>query len=187
MNQVLIPDKLWVIDQYFEPQRFQQIKSLYRESRMPLSMQYDNRVLSDWSHSAELQQVAREQTDRISELIQQKLNPQVAYVSLDLSGAHIMMHRLHPDIFIQCQIVMSDAPAAGMEFAVCIDQNINQNSKTDYEPAEKITESCVETIAYCPNTASVYVNHPRRFVGMLNPIPANTVREVLVLSYTRLY
>ena len=98
-----------------------------------------------------------------------------------------MMHRLHPDIFVQCQIVMSDAPAAGMEFAVCIDQNINQNSKTDYEPAEKITESCVETSAYCPNTASVYVNHPRRFVGMLNPIPANTVREVLVLSYTRLY
>jgi len=187
MSFLRIPDQLWVVENYFSPDQFKSVRNMYRGSRMDLSMQYDNRVLSDWNRSTELQQLLRDQTERLSDIVQKRLFPQVAYVSLDLSGSHIMMHRLHPDIYLQCHVVMSDEPNTAMDMAFCTDHAINHDSEIDYEPCRRISVSDVETAPYHPNTAWVYLNEPRSFVGMLGSVPANSVREVLVLSYTRLY
>lgn len=187
MTYPIIPNQLWIVNDYFTADRFQQIRRSYRKTRMPLSMQYDDRILSSWSDSPDLQEIVREECDRIAEITKQRLAPQVAYVSIDLSGSSIMMHRLHPDIFVQTQIVMSDVSDVRMEFAFSVNGDVNLNSELDYQPKHRLTRHDVALAPYVPNTASIYVNDPRGFVGMLGFVPQNSVREVLVLSYTRLY
>lgn len=182
-----IPGQLWTVKNFFSPDRFQEIRNLYRKTRINLSMTYDDRILTAWSDSPDLQEVVRSEQARIEEITQQKLAPQVAYTSIDLSGSSIMMHRLHPDIFVQVQIAMSDIPDVRMEFSFCISAQVNQDSEIDYRPMRPITRHDVELVPYEPNTASVYVNQPRGFVGMMGRVPANSVREVLILSYTRAY
>jgi len=182
-----IPNQLWTVKNFFEPDRFHSIRNLYRKNRTNLNMQYDDRILSSWSDSPELQEIVRSEHARIEEITKRCLAPQVAYVSIDLSGSGIMMHRLHPDIFVQVQIAMSDEPDVRMEFAFCINAQINQESEIDYQPIRKISRHDVELVPYEPNTASIYVNDPRGFVGMPGKVPPNSVREVLVLSYTRAY
>jgi hypothetical protein len=182
-----VPDQLWTVKNFFSQDRFQEIRRLYRKTRVNMSMQYDDRILTSWSDSPDLQEVVRAEQSRMEEITKQKLEPQVAYVSVDLSGSSIMMHRLHQDIFVQTQIVMSDVADARMDFAFCINHQINQDSEIDYQPVTRITRHDVELVPYEPNTASVYLNHPRGFVGMLGVVPPNSVREVLILSYTRAY
>ena len=185
MITTAIPGQLWTVKNYFSPDRFREIRNLYRKTRVNMSMTYDDRILTSWSDSPELQKIVRSEQGRIEEITRQKLEPQVAYASIDLSGSSIMMHRLHPDIFVQVQIAMSDAPDARMEFAFCVNAQINQYSEIDYQPLRMISRRDVELVPYEPNTASVYVNEPRGFCGMLGCVPANSVREVLILSYTR--
>jgi hypothetical protein len=185
MIMTVIPDQLWSVKNFFTTERFHEIRNLYRKTRINMSMTYDDRILTSWSDSPELQEVVRSEQNRIEKLTKQKLSPQVAYASIDLSGSFIMMHRLHPDIFVQVQIVMSDAPDARMEFAFCVNSQINRDSEIDYQPLRTISRRDVELVSYEPNTASVYVNEPRRFCGMLGRVPHNLVREVLILSYTR--
>ena len=187
MIMTAIPGQLWTVKNYFTTDRFCEIRNLYRKTRINMSMTYDDRILTAWSDSPELQEIVRSEQSRIEEITRQKLEPQVAYASIDLSGSSIMMHRLHPDIFVQVQIAMSDAPDARMEFAFCVNAQINQDSEIDYQPLRTISRRDVELVPYEPNTASVYVNEPSGFCGMLGCVPANSVREVLVLSYTRAY
>lgn len=187
MTTAQITNQLWIVQNYFSQERFLQIKNLYRKTRIAMSMQYDDRVLTSWSDSPELQELVRSETDRISDIVKQPLSPQVAYASIDLPGSSIMMHRLHPDILVQVQIVMSEASDARMEFAFCNNHEINEQSQIDYQPLRKISRHDVDLAPYETNTASVYLNQPRIFCGMLGIVPANTIREVLVLSYTRLY
>jgi len=180
-----IPCQLWTVKNFFTAQRFHEIRNLYRKTRVNLSMTYDDRILTSWSDSPELQEVVRSEQARIEEITKQRLAPQVAYASIDLSGSSIMMHRLHPDIFVQVQIVMSDAPDVRMEFAFCVNAQINQDSEIDYQPLRPISRHDVELVPYEPNVASIYVNQPRGYCGMLSRVPSNSVREVLILSYTR--
>ena len=182
MNQ-----QLWQIQPYFTEDRFQEIKQLYRKSRMPFSMQYDDRLLTPWSDSPDLQDIVRQEQERISSIIGKKISPQVAYVSIDLPGSSIMMHRLHPDIYVQVQIVMSESADARMSFAFCHDRDVNDTSEIDYRPKRKLTRHDVDMVHYEPNNASIYVNDPRGFNGMIDRVPNNSIREVLVLSYTREY
>jgi hypothetical protein len=185
MNCYRVNQQLWLTNRFFTPERFTEIKNLYRNTRMPFAMQYDNRLLTPWDSTPELQEIVQQETKNISDLIGQPLLPQVAYVSIDLPGSSIMMHRLHPDIYVQVQIAMGETADAMMDFAFCNNQHINQSSQVDYQPIQKINRHDVDLANYQPNTASIYVNDPRGFVGMLGRVPANTVREVLVLSYTR--
>ena len=187
MTHTLVTGQLWSVTDYFDSVRFQHIRNLYRKTRINMSMTYDDRILTAWSDSPELQEVVRIEQSRIEEITQRRLAPQVAYVSVDLSGSSIMMHRLHPDIFVQVQIAMCDTPDARMEFAFCTNNQINQDSEIDYRPLRSISRHDVELVPYAPNTASIYVNEPRGFCGMLGRVPANSVREVLILSYTRAY
>jgi hypothetical protein len=187
MGVYRINQQLWQIQSYFAKDQFQEIKQLYRKSRMPFSMQYDDRLLTPWSDSPELQDIVQQEQERISSIIGQRISPQVAYVSIDLPGSSIMMHRLHPDIYVQVQIVMAEEPDSRMSFAFCHDRDVNDTSEIDYQPNRKLTRHDVDIVHYEPNTASIYVNDPRGFNGMIDRVPNNSIREVLVLSYTREY
>lgn len=187
MKPYKLSPQLWSVENFFSQEQFRDIKNQYRKNRTSFNMQYDDRLLTPWSDTPELQRVVQEYTPMISDLIEQKLSPQVAYVSVDLAGSSIMMHRLHPDIFVQVQICMAEESDPRMSFCFCRDIAINESSELDYKPSRPITRHDVDVVTYQPNLASVYVNDPRGFVGMLSVVPPNTVREVLVLSYTRLY
>lgn len=187
MSLYRVNQQLWQVQPYFEQQRFQEIKNLYRKNRIPFSMQYDDRLLTPWNDSPELQDIVRQEQNKISEIIGQKINPQVAYISIDLPGSSIMMHRLHPDIFVQVQVVMSEVSDARMSFAFCHEREVNETSEIDYQPNRKLTRHDVDLVHYEPNNASIYVNDPRGFNGMIDRVPNNSIREVLVLSYTREY
>ena len=185
MNCYRVNSQLWLIDRFFSPERFAEIKNLYRNNRVPFTMQYDNRLLTPWDSTPELQEIVQQQTEQISNIVGQPLLPQVAYVSIDLAGSSIMMHRLHPDIYVQVQIVLGETANAMMDFAFCHEAEVNQTSELDYQPNRRLTRHDVDIAHYQPNSASIYVNEPRGFVGMPGQVPDNTVREVLVLSYTR--
>lgn len=187
MNYYRVNSQLWLTDNFFSPERFAEIKNLYRNNRVPFTMQYDNRLLTPWDSTPELQEIVQQETSQISTIVGQSLLPQVAYVSIDLAGSSIMMHRLHPDIYVQVQITMGESTDSRMDFAFCHDREINQSSGLDYQPNRRLTRHDVDLAHYQPNSASIYVNEPRGFVGMIGQVPKNTVREVLVLSYTREY
>jgi len=185
MNCYRVNSQLWLTDNFFTPERFTEIKNLYRNNRVPFTMQYDNRLLTPWDSTPELQEIVQQQTDQISNIVGQPLSPQVAYISIDLAGSSIMMHRLHPDIYVQVQIVLGETSNAMMDFAFCHEVEVNRTSEVDYQPNRRLNRHDVDVAHYQPNSASIYVNEPRGFVGMLGRVPDNTVREVLVLSYTR--
>lgn len=187
MKPYRVNEQLWSVADFFGPDQFVAIKQSYRRSRIPFSMQYDDRLLTPWSDTPDLQQLVKDHTQIISDLIGQRLEPQVAYVSVDLAGSSIMMHRLHPDIYVQVQIGMCEQADYRMSFGFCHNRQINVDSELDYEPIHRITRHDVDLIDYEPNRASIYVNDPRGFVGMLGAVPPNSVREVLILSYTRPY
>jgi len=187
MNQYKINQQLWQVQSYFTQERFREIKQLYRKSRTNFSMQYDDRLLTPWNSTPELQAIVQQEQQRISEIIQQDIAPQVAYISVDLPGSSIMMHRLHADIFVQVQIVLAEEADDRMSFAFCHDREVNDTSELDYQPNRKLTRHDLDIVHYEPNTASIYVNAPRGFNGMIHPVPNNSIREVLVLSYTRAY
>lgn len=185
MNYYRVNSQLWQTNKFFSNERFVEIKNLYRLNRIPFTMQYDNRLLTPWDSTPQLQEIVQAYTDEISHLVDRPLSPQVAYISIDLAGSSIMMHRLHPDIYVQVQVVLGETNDSMMDFAFCNNREINESSEVDYQPKHKITRHDVDLASYQPNSASVYLNEPRGFVGMLGRVPANTVREVLVLSYTR--
>jgi hypothetical protein len=185
MNYYRVNSQLWLTDSFFSPERFAEIKNLYRNNRVPFNMQYDNRLLTPWDSTPELQEIVQQETNQISSIVGQPLSPQVAYVSIDLAGSSIMMHRLHSDIYVQVQIVLGETSDAMMDFAFCHEAEVNQTSELDYQPNRRLTRHDVDLAHYQPNSASIYVNEPRGFVGMTSQVPKNTVREVLVLSYTR--
>ena len=185
MNVEQLSSQVWQATNFFDCERFQYIKNLYRNQRQVFTMQYDNRLLTPWSDSPELQAIVQEETERVSTIVRRALAPQVGYISIDLAGTRLMMHRLHPDIYVQLNICMGDAISYDMGYSYCTDDDINRNSEIDYQPIRPVNlQDCVTT-HYVPNMASIYLSEPRSFVGMLKLIPANTVREVLVLSYTR--
>lgn len=180
-----VNSQLWLTNSFFSAEQFSQIKNLYRNNRVPFVMQYDNRLLTPWDSTPQLQDIVQQYTDVISKTVQQPLAPQVAYISIDLAGSSIMMHRLHADIYVQVQIVLGETANSSMDFAFCHDAQVNQTSELDYRSNRTLTAQDCDLAEYCPNSASIYVNNPRGFTGMLGRVPHNTVREVLVLSYTR--
>lgn len=185
MSVEKLSDQVWQVQNFFSKERFQYIRDSYRKSRQAFTMQYDNRILTPWSDSPELQAVVQEETERVSSIVGRALAPQVGYISIDLSGTRLMMHRLHPDIYVQLNICMGDVIDYNMGYSYCVDAEVNEKSEIDYQPCRTIYPHDCVTTHYIPNLASIYLSEPRSFVGMLNLIPANTVREVLVLSYTR--
>lgn len=178
----LVPNQYWTIKDFFGREKLQQVKSLYRENRMAFNMVYDNRLLTDYNTTPELQEIVANYAPYISNLVGVELKPQVAYVSIDLPGSRIMMHRLHSDIAVQMQVPMGGFHDY-LGYSICTDAEINSAVGEDYRPVRAITKANTVTAEYYPDTANVFFNQPRAFVGMLDSVPANHIREVLVMSY----
>jgi hypothetical protein len=179
-----VSNQLWLVRDFFSTEQFNQIKQQYRQTRQEFTMQYDHRLLTPWSNSPDIQALCQEQTERISDIVKQSLLPQVGYISIDLAGSWIMMHRLHTDIKVQVQIPMCEQADTNMDFAFCNDAEVNSADSLDYQPVRRILPTMVDIAPYEPNVAGVYLSRPRSFVGMLGRVPNNSVREILVLSYT---
>ena len=178
----LVPNQYWTIKDFFGREKLQEVKSLYRKNRMMFNMVYDDRLLTDYNTTPELQEIVDNYAPYISNLVGVELKPQVAYISIDLPGSRIMMHRLHSDIAVQMQV-----PLGGFHdylgYSICTDTEINSADSEDYRPVRAITKSNTVTAEYYTDTANVFFNQPRAFVGMLDSVPKNHIREVLVMSY----
>ena len=178
----LMPNQYWAVENFFVQEQFEQLKSLYRENCSQFSMVYNNRLLTDYNNTPELQAVARSYAPFISNLIKEDVDAQVAYISIDLPGSKIMMHRLHTDIVAQVQVPMGSFHDC-LGYSVCTDSAINQADSEDYLPINNINNLNTVTAEYYSNLANVFYNRPRAFVGMLESVPTNCIREVLVMSY----
>jgi hypothetical protein len=108
----------------------------------------------------------------------------VAYVSLDLSGSQIMMHRLHPDIRCFVQVCMSDQEQPDLATHFCTDSQLNDQHPQDYENISCFRLDQLQAVSYRPNTAYVFLNQPRIFMGTRCLVPANTQRETFNLHFT---
>ena len=179
----LVAKQYWLVPDFFAGEEFNEIKKIYRENRMPFSMVYDHRLLTDYNTTPELQKICADYAGFVSSITKLQLKPQVAYVSIDLPGSKIMMHRLHPDIAVQVQIPMGNHHDQ-LGYTMCTDSLINNADSEDYKPIKPVTVSNSVTAGYSKNIANIFANNPRAFVGMLHPVPDNTVREVIVMSYT---
>lgn len=180
----LVPNQFWQVRDFFDHEQLQKTKSLYRETRMPFNMVYDNRLLTDYNTTPELQEIVASYAPWVSNLVGEPVDPQVAYISIDLPDSSIMMHRLHNDIVVQLQVCLGKYHDL-LGYSMCTDAGMNSAQCNDYNPTMKFNKANTATAEYYPGSANVFYNQPRAFVGMLDRVPANHIREVLVMSFQR--
>ena len=65
----------------------------------------------------------------------------------------------------------------------CTDADMNANYPQDYESFRVFKPEQVQAVSYRPNTAYVFLNHPRCFMGTAQPVPANSIRETVNLHF----
>jgi hypothetical protein len=179
ITQVL--DTVWEIENFFPD--FDQVKQSYRSNDTPWTSQYPNRLLTPWDRPCAVNNLVNKYCGTISNLVGQTLQPQVSYASLDLGGSQIMMHRLHPDIRCFVQVCMADQEQAELATNFCTDADMNANYLQDYESFRIFKPDQVQAVSYQPNTAYVFLNHPRRFMGTAIAVPANSIRETVNLHF----
>lgn len=177
----LVKKQFWTVENFLGS-RFNHVKSLYRDTQMAFSMVYNNRLLTDYNTTPELQDLVNEYETVISDITKTNLQAQVAYVSVDLPGSRIMMHRLHPNIVAQVQVPMGTWHE-NLSYSMCVLDEINQAASEDYQPIKEITKKDTISADYKQDLANIFLNTPRAFVGMLETVPDNTIREVLVMSF----
>ena len=180
----IIPNQLWQIRDFFPQEQYSFVRKLYRTAENNLlKMVYDNRLLTDWNETKELNDVCDVWAPYFSKLVGTELKPQVGYVDITLSHAKIMMHRIHPDIKLQVQIPLCTEATDTNQYAFCTEPEVNIRLGNDHKPSRTInTNECVY-VPHEPRSAIVYRNDPRIFNGMMNSIPENSVRETLWLNY----
>lgn len=178
----LVPNQYWQVQDFFSSNEINDIKNLYRNGNGQFSMVYPNRLLTDYNTTPELQKIVANTAPIIGNIVGVPVDPQVAYISIDLSGSKIMMHRLHPDIIVQAQVVLGGYHDL-LGYSVCTDEEINCASTEDYRTTKPVNATNSVTSVYQPGAADIFLNSPRAYVGMLNEVPRNSVREVLVMSY----
>jgi len=174
---------VWEIDNFFDD--FEQLKQSYRGNQTAWRAEYPNRLLTPWDQTPELQSRMRELQPEIEHIVGQALSTQVAYVSLDLSGCRIMMHRLHPDIRCFVQVCMADQEQPDLATHFCTDSQVNAEYSQDYEDISYFRPNQLQAVSYRPNTAYVFLNQPRIFMGTRCLVPANTQRETFNLHFSR--
>ncbi len=56
--EIIIPDQLWLIRDFFPQEQYAFVRNLYRKAENnALKMIYDNRLLTDWSETRELNDI----------------------------------------------------------------------------------------------------------------------------------
>jgi hypothetical protein len=183
-TEIIIPGQLWLIRDFLSHDKYTFVRNLYRKAENNrLKMLYDNRLLSDWSETTELNALCDSFTQQFIGLTETIVQPQVGYVSIELPHAHVMMHRIHTDIKIQVQIPLCTKSTESNSYAFCLAEDVNNTNSDDHQPYRAIqSEECV-FVPHVPGSAIVYLNNPRIFNGMMNKIPENSVRETLWLNY----
>ena len=181
MNARQVLDTVWEVDNFFSD--FQTIKDSYRSSKTPWHSEYNNRLLTQYSNTPDLQTQLGKILPAVQHIVGHLLITHIAYASLDLSGSQIMMHRLHPDIRCFVQVCMSDTECADLATHFCIDAEFNANHNQDYENIEHFRPEQLASVSYKPNTAYVFLNQPRIFMGTKHAVPANMVRETFNLHF----
>lgn len=179
VTQVL--DTVWEIENFFPD--FDQIKQSYRSNSTPWTSQYPNRLLTPYNQDSPVNNLVKTYHTIVENIIGQSLQPQVSYASLDLSGSQIMMHRLHPDIRCFVQICMADKEQPELATNFCVDPNINLHHPQDYESFRFFQSDQLKAVRYKPNTAYVFLNQPRLFMGTAFAVPDNSVRETVNLHF----
>lgn len=179
ITQVL--DTVWEIENFFSD--FDHAKQSYRGNDTPWTSQYPGRLLTPWDQPCAVNDLVKTYCSAIVDVVGQPLQPQVSYASLDLAGSQIMMHRLHSDIRCFVQICMADQEQPELATNFCTDANMNANHPQDYESFRMFRTEQVQAVSYQPNTAYVFLNHPRRFMGTAIAVPANSVRETINLHF----
>jgi hypothetical protein len=179
ITQVL--DTVWEIENFFSD--FDHAKQSYRGNDTPWTSQYPGRLLTPWDQPCAVNDLVKTYCSAIVDVVGQPLQPQVSYASLDLAGSQIMMHRLHSDIHCFVQICMADQEQPELATNFCTDANMNANHPQDYESFRMFRTEQVQAVSYQPNTAYVFLNHPRRFMGTAIAVPANSVRETINLHF----
>ena len=182
MNITQILDTVWEVEHFFLD--FDAIKQSYRSSQTPWRSEYPNRLLTPYSDAPDLQTQLSKLLPEVQRIVNQQLKPQVAYTSLDLSGSRIMMHRLHPDIRCFVQVCMSDVEYPELATHFCVDSVFNATHTQDYENIDQFQTNQLQAVSYRPNTAYVFLNQPRLFMGTKNTVPANMCRETFNLHFT---
>ena len=182
MNITQILDTVWEVENFFPD--FDAIKQSYRSSQTPWRSEYPNRLLTPYSDTPDLQTQLSKLLPEVQRIVNQQLKPQVAYTSLDLSGSRIMMHRLHPDIRCFVQVCMSDVEYPELATHFCVDSVFNATHTQDYENIDQFQTNQLQAVSYRPNTAYVFLNQPRLFMGTKNTVPANMCRETFNLHFT---
>jgi hypothetical protein len=172
---------VWEIEDFFDD--FEQLKQSYRGNQTAWRAEYPNRLLTPWDQTPDLQSRMRALQPEIERIVSQALSPQVAYVSLDLSGCRIMMHRLHPDIRCFVQVCMADQEQPDLATHFCTDHAVNETHSQDYEDISCFRPEQLQAVSYRPNTAYVFLNQPRVFMGTRCVVPANTQRETFNLHF----
>lgn len=179
ITQVL--DTVWEISDFFPD--FDHIKQSYRGNDTRWTSQYPNRLLTPWDQPGPINNLVNKYCGTVSKLVGQPLQPQVSYASLDLGGSQIMMHRLHPDIRCFVQVCMAEQEQPELATNFCIDSDMNANYPQDYESFRMFQPEQVHAVSYRPNTAYVFLNYPRQFMGTASPVPANSTRETVNLHF----
>jgi hypothetical protein len=177
-----IMPQVWEIEDFFDD--FDQLKQSYRGNQTVWRAEYPNRLLTPWDQSPNLQTRLRDLQPTIEHIVGQDLSPQVAYVSLDLSGSRIMMHRLHSDIRCFVQVCMADQEQPDLATHFCTDTQINSEYPQDYEDISCFQPDQLQSVRYRPNTAYVFLNQPRIFMGTRHLVPANAQRETVNLHFS---
>ena len=181
MNTHQVLDTVWEVDNFLP--NFQIIKDVYRSGKTPWQSEYSNRLLTPYSSTPDLQTQLQKLLPKIQNIVGQPLTTQVAYVSLDLSGSRIMMHRLHSDIRCFVQVCMSDIECSDLATHFCIDAEFNADHNQDYENIDRFQDKQLLAVSYKPNTAYIFLNQPRIFMGTKHAVPANIVRETFNLHF----
>jgi hypothetical protein len=140
-------------------------------------------LLTPWESTPELQQIILTVHAQIEQIVAHSLDPQVAYASLDLADSKIMMHRLHTDIQCFVQVCMASESCAKLATHFCTDSNINLTHTRDYENINFFRDDQLCAVSYRPNTAYIFLNQPRMFMGTKNAVPANMLRETFNLHF----
>lgn len=174
MKQIL--ENVWEVDNFFP--NFDQVRRLHRNIQTPWNAQYKNRLLTPWESTPEIQSILHQHHGQIQDIIQRSISPQVSYVSIDLPGAEILMHRLHPEICCFVQVCLADESSTQLATHF-----IQSEMPGNYYNVRDFSDDVLVPTTYTPNTAIVYLNEPRWFLGTKIPVPPNMLRETFNMHF----
>jgi hypothetical protein len=178
--QQILPTVWRLPDFFLDPESVQRS---YRSGEQTWTTQYHNRLLTPWGSNDLLESALAQAPEQIHQLTGIKVQPQVIYASLDLSGSQIMMHRLHLDIRCFIQISMGQEPAPEMSTVFCNNLNVNAEHPTDYADISEFNPADLVKTKYRPNEAWLMINEPRTFFGTAYEVAPNSVRETVNLHF----